>query len=189
MLTTAQMATIDARHEDTLLHWLWSDWTATGPCLLCRVLTLFQGADTYLRNTPWRPDMATVLRQHGRDDFNPVPSQEAILGLLSAWPHIGKVLTADQTFNDLTASEPPADATDRFRSMRSALIQFRTALDHDLRTLELRNWLKVIGWGTVLQQAEERDQAGHALIEGRAFLPAEGGIAEVPPDRPNYAET
>ncbi|MBB2167262.1 hypothetical protein HLH36_02630 [Gluconacetobacter aggeris] len=190
MLTPAQMQAVDADHTGAHLTLLWTDYMpdGTGPNLLTRFLRLCRGCDDYLHDALFHPDMDTTLRAAGRDDFRPIPSQTAIIGMMMAWAEFRKVLVAEATFDELTApANRPEGAAERFQPMRAALVWFRMGLDRDVRTAELRSWLDAIGWPELLQQAEARDHAARALIAGRAFVSAQGDIAAIPTVRPGHA--
>ncbi|MFT8948073.1 MAG: hypothetical protein ABF876_16340 [Acetobacter aceti] len=151
MLSLTEMARAAGIMERNPCQWLYSDMTddGTGPDLLDRFLNLCWGCDEYLNDGLFQPDMDTVLRWHGRNDFRPVPSQAAVVGLLTAWNETRKVLVADQTFNELMNDAERAEGvTERFQSMRAALIWFRQGLERDVRTAELRMWLDAVGWPT-----------------------------------------
>lgn len=186
MLSLTKMARAAVIMERNPCQWLYSDMTddGTGPDLLDRFLNLCWGCDEYLNDGLFQPDMDTVLRRHGRNDFRLVPSQAAVVGLLTAWNETRKVLVADQTFNELMNDAERAEGvTERFQSMRAALIWFRQGLERDVRTAELRVWLDAVGWPTILILAEKRDHAARELIAGRAFSASEGtAIAVLPPD-------
>ncbi len=180
MLTLEQMRTINAGRANICLVWLWTDYMpdGTGPNLLTRFLRLCRGCDDYLHDALFHPDMDTTLRAAGRDDFRPIPSQEAIIGMMMAWAEFRKLLVAEATFDELTdLADRPEGAAERFQPMRAALVWFRMGLDRDVRTTELRSWLDTIGWLELLRLAEIRDHAVRELIAGRAFVSGPGDIA------------
>ena len=150
------------------------------PDLLTRLMTFFRGCDDYVQNSPWRRDMSETLRLHGRDEFRPVPSQAAVIGLLAAWAELRKVLLADDAFLALVHPDIPEDAPDQFQSLKAALMWFRIGLDRDVRTVEARNWLDALDWQDILTLAEKRDQAAERLIAGTAIVGPEGDIVALP---------
>ncbi|MFW7268627.1 hypothetical protein ACMAUO_11740 [Gluconacetobacter sp. Hr-1-5] len=182
MLTAAEMAAIDARHTDTPPTFLWSDQApdGTGPNLLARFMNLCRACNTYLHDAPWQPDLGTILRQHGGNDFHPAPSQGAVIGIMTAWPELNILLRAEESFSDLTSDEPPELADRLFLPMRFGLIWFRLSLRRNRRTAEFWRWADTIGWDSLIDLAATRDRAVDELIAGRAFVTAEANIAAVP---------
>ncbi|KXV21867.1 hypothetical protein [Gluconobacter japonicus] len=163
---------------------LWSSSGASGYSdLLTRFLTFAHGCVDYVENSLWRREMEPTLRLHGRYEFQPVPSQAAVLGLLAVWADLRKVLLADDAFFALLDPDMPEDAHNQFQSLKAALMWFRVGLDRDVRTVEARNWLDALGWQYILTLAEKRDQAAERLIAGTAIVGPEGDIVALPAAR------
>lgn len=146
MLTASHTVSRSAPASRRAGDLLWPSLEASKPDLLTRLMTFFRGCDDYVQNSPWRRDMSETLRLHGRDEFRPVPSQAAVIGLLAAWAELRKVLLADDAFLALVHQDMPEDAPDQIKSLKAALVWFRIGLDRDVRTVEARSWLDALSW-------------------------------------------
>ncbi|AFW00661.1 hypothetical protein BAR24_03650 [Gluconobacter oxydans] len=183
MLTASHMVSQSAPVSRRAGDLLWPSLEDSKPDLLTRLMTFFRGCNDYAENSLWRRDMSKTLRLHGRDEFRPVPSQTAVVSLLTAWSELRKVLLADDAFLALVHQDMPEDAPDQFQSLKAALVWFRIGLDRDVRTVEARNWLDALGWQDILTLAENRDQAAERLIAGTAIVGPEGDIVALPAAR------
>lgn len=188
MLSPSQMNAVAEYYEQAPCQWLWNDYTASGPNLLNRFINLCHGINRYLENSLFQPDMDLALRPYGRTDFNPVPSQGAIIGLAILSKQIDDILEAESSFSALIDDENrEPEAPKKFICITVRFIWLGKALDDDLRTKELKNWLMRIGWAELILLASQRDHAALELRAGRAFCGSEGGIAILPADWSRHA--
>ncbi|MFT9446925.1 hypothetical protein [Gluconobacter japonicus] len=180
-MLTIPTVSLSGSEDESLL---WSSSGASGYSdLLTRFLTFAHGCVDYVENSVWRREMEPTLRLHGRYEFQPVPSQAAVLGLLAVWAELRKVVLADDAFLALLNPDMPEDAHNQFQSLKAALVWFRIGLDRDIRTVEARNWLDALGWQDVIILAEKRDQAAKRLIASTAIVGPEGDIVAPPATR------
>ncbi|GAN60919.1 hypothetical protein ACI01nite_11860 [Acetobacter cibinongensis] len=183
MLTPYQMQKASEHYEMTPCEWLWQEYNSTGPNMLSRFVTLCYGLGEYMKESLFQAEMDEALRLYGRTDFNPVPSQAALVGMALMWASLENVLDADASFRALTDIEDrPLNASVMFISMRATLILLRRDIHKNPKASEFWYWLCRVGWDEILTLAEQRDHAALEMIAGRAFCEPEGCIAVLPPD-------
>ena len=114
------------------------------------------------------------------EQFPEPPPPAAVAGLVVEELTILDLLAAFISFDDLRAFPKSPMAEVLYRPLVEALRIFRSRLDIDARTKELRDWLDSGLWSRLLEQAGQMDHAATELMAGRAFFGPEGEIMALP---------
>lgn len=104
--------------------------------------------------------------------FRKRPSVPALTGLLFEMLPVFDLCGAFFSYEDLMVSPRPPGAEDRWRPIKTALLQFKTYLNKNPMAQETAQWLDRI-WPQLMAQAGRKDHATREMLAGRAFFGGE----------------
>lgn len=104
--------------------------------------------------------------------FRKRPSVPALTSLLLEMLPVFDLHGAFFSYEDLMLSPRPPGAEERWRPIKTALLQFRCYLNKNLRAQKTAQWLDRI-WLQLMAQADRKDHATREMLEGRAFFGGE----------------
>lgn len=168
--------------DDESVPFLWVGYMSDGtPLSLTLFEGLIQGAFDFFQRQWSGPLGESASELHGAaGQFPEPPSPEAVAGLVVEELTILDLLAALISFDDLGVFPTSPMAKILYRPLVEALRIFRSRLDIDGRTKELRDWLDGGLWSRLLEQAGQMDHAAAELMAGRAFFGPEGEIMALP---------
>ncbi|MCG4260279.1 hypothetical protein K6W36_06740 [Acetobacter senegalensis] len=104
--------------------------------------------------------------------FRKRPSVPALTGLLLEMLPVFDLHGAFFSNENLMLSPRPPGAEERWRPIKTALLQFKAYLTKNLRAQETAQWLDSI-WPQLMAQADRKDHATREMLAGRAFFGGE----------------
>lgn len=109
------------------------------------------------------------------------PSVPALGGLLLEMLPVFDLYGAFFSYEDLMLSQRPPGAEERWRPIKTSLLQFKAYLNKNPMAQETAQWLDRI-WPQLMAQADRKDHATRELLAGRAFFGGEdlGEIFAIP---------
>lgn len=104
--------------------------------------------------------------------FRKRPSVPALTGLLFEMLPVFDLYGAFFSYEDLMLSPRPPGAEERWRPIKTALLQFKAYLNKNPMAQETAQWLDRI-WPQLMAQADRKDHATREMLAGRAFFGGE----------------
>lgn len=104
--------------------------------------------------------------------FRKRPSVPALTGLLLEMLPVFDLYGAFFSHEDLLLSPRPPGAEERWRPIKTGLLQFKSYLSKNPMAQETAQWLDRI-WPQLMAQADRKDHATRELLAGRAFFGGE----------------